>query len=620
MKCILSIVVYLSSCTQQLWADQYVLPFEDAQILRADRLPLDAPTMVILSQALTTLAQRQQEWSAEQLRCNAQLLALALRLDANNEQAQKLNQMFLRGQLRRFAEHNDIELATRRIKEVLHFIEKESAGSEANLLAEMIKDTLLVVGVLDEMVVDHEEVKERWRGNVANLGAYRAQEETLEPAAIAEDIGMSLLDNGKKANLESSSTETGEVSELVPKTSEDAFNKVLDERQSYPAQYFLEASSFHCTAFYRVRKEYNGAEEGKYSQSRAQVGVTPFNARVFSADHLGLRLVQTQIPSSQVFEKEVLESTKAALETRWKGELPRGLLEVQIAEGFSILSRSSIAASLTMAVESMLSGEGLFERLVVGFGVSQNGRVIRPQSFWPTLEKICELSGNHRVLVTPSSEEDFMQLIALNQWECLLNHEVVGVVDFDEAVRWGSATIKDELIAQASVMFEEVRQAAPEHSSKKAFFENPFVREKLAQILKIWPQHISAKVLLAVGASESSQKYEDRYFAMELMYLTREFQRILNTQEYKSLSSEWAYEFNETLEQRLAEIQPFVSESQQELYEKVIRMNTELRSLARALREKEGSFHQRQAIESIKEIKAMYLFLQGRFREMQRER
>ncbi len=622
MKRIFSIVVLLSGCTQQLWADQYVAPFEDAQILRVDRLPLDAPTMVMFSQALTTLAQRQQEPIAEQLRCNAQLLALALRLDANNEQAKKLNKMLQRGRLRRFAEPEDIELATRRIREILQYIGKESAGREANLLAEMTKDTLLVVGGLDEAVAEHEEKRQRWAGGVANLSAYRAQETAKEPVVSDsgdEPVGDALVSSNEKLQPELGTTAVvaEEATQPVLRASRDAIDEVADERASYPEQYLLEVSNFQCTSLYRERKEYAGSEDRRYSQSEAQVGVIALSIRVLSADEPSLRIVQSGVAGSQLLEKDVSESTKAALETRWKGDLPNGLLEIRVAEGFANLSRSSMAASATMAAESMLRAEGLSEKLVVGFGLSQNGRMIRPSSFWPVLQRLCELSGPHRVLVVPDSEEDFMQLISLDRWECLLSHEVVGVVDFDEALLWGSATTKNESLAQASMMFEEIRKTAPEHSSKKVFLKNPFVREKLTRILELWPQHISAKVLLAVGASESPQEYEDRYFAMEMMHLTREFQRISRVQAYSSLSSVWAYELNESLEQQLAEMEPFVSAAQQELYEKVIKMNAELRSLARSLREKDVSFHQRQAIESMEDIKAMYLSLQDRFREMQ---
>ncbi len=589
--------------------DSYIAANNHAQIVRVDRIPLDGSTMIILSQALSTLAQREQEPVAEELRCSAQLIGLALRLDGKNEHALRLNKLFLRGKIRQFTDPKDFKLALRKIEKMVAYLEKEAAGKEANLLSDMIKDTLLHVDGGNVLLKEHAELQARWLGIVPTLKAYSAKEEVLKKASVVTNSNNSkknnvLLLSEKNTLLES---ENGSIKPL----------ELPVDRMVYPESYALQNATLLYSSIVSESKELELPEDNEYRYYEDTGEVTSLSVQVRRSEETEMVFLEAVSNGDLLNEDQLRAACEAAMTTLWSGELPKGKLEFTIPLRYSYLSKHSVAAPMVMMVHSLLSGEALNEELVIGFSLAKNGDFIRPDIMWSNLKALRKVESDHRILITPSTEDDVSQLIAMDEWQFLLQNEIIAVSSLAEAVVWSGEEVKTDFYALASALFEEVQQAAPVNSSIKTFIENPFVREKLIEIVELCPAHISAKLLLTAGSGEGEETLDPRFFAMDIVDITRPLAGLLKKESHLNISSEFAYKVQEELELQLEILQPYVPASEVEFFESILEMNLELRSLGRSLKKKGDSFHDRQAIATLESLKTLYLLSEARLKDLE---
>lgn len=159
-----------------LGAAVYVPPDDGRALFRRDLLPLDTDTMRELSGHLTELARRDLGQDPAQWRANAQLLAIAVRLDPANRPARDLGRRLAAGELRPPPTGVDLERALASIWRVVAWLVQPEAGREGQLLGHQLLDALHVIDPRHPLAKLHHAAGEaaRWRGVVADLSRFEA--------------------------------------------------------------------------------------------------------------------------------------------------------------------------------------------------------------------------------------------------------------------------------------------------------------------------------------------------------------------------------------------------------------------------------------------------------------
>lgn len=582
----------------------YIPAKKYSQIVKVDRIPLDAPTITMLSQALSTIAQRDQILSPEQLRCNAQLIGLALRLDSRNEHAQQLDKALKKGKLKEFTSEGDLAAAYRRVGNVLCYLETKAAGFEANLLSDMMKDALVVAKKDLEVVSDHVVKNDRWSGIVPLMASYKSlANEAVIVSKKEKKRAMRLKNRGVIKN-----ERIGSEFEAV-QDNEDIKESKLPQ---YPDAYAMLSSELKLLTMSRLFREENFSDIDFYRFYEHRAEIVSVQLAIRSSEEAEVSFLNKAELEINTLSGDIRRASRTALEQLWSGDLPKANVEITLSHGYSELSESTVAAPMVLMTHAALLGKELRDDVMVAFGLTTSGELIRPDTMWSNLKCLRASESKSRVLISHSSIGDFEQLNALGELGLLLRNEVIAVSNTREAFELACASDDEQVLV--SSLYKEIQKVAPSGSNLRTFLANPFVRERLEQILEHQPNHVSAKILKEAGEDAAAVTIENRYFAMEMFDVLRNYSQLIRVENHYEISSTLAYEVNEALAEELEEIELFLDDLQKVVVEEVRALNAELRSLARSLKEKGDSFHDRQAISSLESMKTRYLLLETRLK------
>jgi len=188
----------------------YVAPKPNQLMFQVDKLPIDKGTRVWLSTQLTTLAKRENSGVSKEQRLTAQLLMLAMRLNAGNQAAKDMNQTLAVGGEVENVDIVESAKAASRINNALKNLSSAEEGSEAHVLASYLRDVLYAYDPENVEVTGHELKLSRWEGILPKPAPVVVISETPEPVDIAA---------GTNEQAESNPEENTNEAPEVPKVS-----------------------------------------------------------------------------------------------------------------------------------------------------------------------------------------------------------------------------------------------------------------------------------------------------------------------------------------------------------------------------------------------------------------
>ena len=206
---------------------------------------------------------------------------------------------------------------------------------------------------------------------------------------------------------------------------------------------------------------------------------------------------------------------KGYLEDRY-GSVPKGLqYNFTIAKGIPYSEKRNgkvLFGAILVLADSAFSGNAP-EGMVFAEPGSQ-GSLKPPAKFWQTIRALADHEPGSR-LVIPSAAKDFMPpLITLDKSDFFINFEVLMASDVAALCQLASSSPPEEVEA-AHEAFEMIRKARGTRSLG-GFLSHDSTRQRLKQVIGLFPDHVSARMLALRGTSQWPKRLSREIFAREI--------------------------------------------------------------------------------------------------------
>ncbi|MFK7851386.1 MAG: hypothetical protein AB8D78_10450 [Akkermansiaceae bacterium] len=456
----------------------FVVPEENNPPFRRDRLPINSEQMISLSRDLSILAQSLPLSEAKERRSAAQALALAVALDPANQGARDILSALSDGDELDRPNSKKIEVAKSRIWKSYEWLSLAQAGSDGNTLASLLEQPAYVLDPEREKSSENQVADSLWSGWVAPISAFELKTDN-EPDPI-DEIASKNTDPQNELEPRGDGTIllTEAQVETVVHTYDDALEKWVENL--YPVK--MSAST-------KAPKSDDDSNESSKSFA-----------------------ISVQSSSSESFrvQRNIVDPIEAALLSRG-GKLPK-MGEIKILPGAN--GGYSYRRNLTR-----LTGPGFILANSALTGVEPNGLILAelddssklklPTYFWKKLSKISEVKGK-KIILPKGSEKILVNLLILDKPEFFLNNEVLLGATNEQFIKLCSKkrSPEQEAIHQK---FQEIVEKA-NGNPIGPYLANRYVRQRLEEIVKAAPYHLSAKLLVLQGSP-----VRPRYLSKEVL-------------------------------------------------------------------------------------------------------
>lgn len=453
-------------------APLFVPPTEVNPPFRRDKLPIDTDSMSTLSREMERLSLGASLDEAPQRRAAAQALALALALDPTNTSARNALSAFTEGESR----SQDPEKFTRakaRIWQLHGWLATPEAGSDGNLLADLVGDTAAALDPGHSAAATLRASGERgkWDGWVSPLSAFeKAVPVHVEKTPEIPREKPELPPVKKPARIA--------LSEASVKTVLYAYNKNLDDSVFGRTVVRMEARP----------DERQEGEEWRPDGVQIKVPCREEYAGEYDGDVRDF-IASPILRALQAAEVPIPKNGLITLRAGDKGNYPfRRNLNAISGAGF-LLAHAALTGSIPDAT-------------VIGM-IDSGGRLASPSYLWYYVNELRQGEGG-RLVIPAAAEEYFLALLTLDEPDFFFKYEVFTASTPRE---FAELCAKNPAEKQASVLskFKEIKDKAPSNSIG-TYLANRFVRQRLLEIHAEMPQHLSAKMLALQGSRERAPR------------------------------------------------------------------------------------------------------------------
>lgn len=592
-----SLCVLLSS--MPLMAVTYHEPGSQEILIRTDKLPIDPDTMRWLSKQLTVIAERENSGTAEQLRANAQLIALAKRLDNGNKGADALNKQLLEGEKFNPKSSDDVAKATSRVWSLTKFLSSKSAGEEANALAAYIMDAMSVVDPKHPALADYQPSAERWANTVANLDKFKE-----EPKIASSNQPEIASNNSRVTDVPSD----GLNDKQWPSNEQDEKDKEEPKNDDKVAWHELKTKF---TVPLQEQAKVGDRDIQRAAISQVQVEIKPNH----SDSEKRLEITSNRYNDNNSL-KRLEHPVRQTLDNVWK-RTPNAKVEIRLVNDLSYKNQDYLQSNLILFLDTSLSNKEYNPNILALTKIEESGKFVRNDDFWTTMMMVAgDSNAQRRILAPKDAEDDLRQLIALEKAEFFARNEVILVDSLEESRHYTSSTT-DEKIKEATALFAEFQSVA-ESRSLGALSANKHVRERMEKILALMPNHLSAKMILLQGSGNRPLKLESKFLAYEMdgiiAPVASYIRRVGTWSESSHYTSNDLEGIYTKMEKRLEEIRNYVDSKDNNLYTGATDMVSNLKSISRAsgrqkdFDEKRG-YYERAARNSYENLKGGFVIL-----------
>ncbi|MEP4077769.1 hypothetical protein [Haloferula sp.] len=529
MKLTLVLVLAMSS----LVGAAFVPPADGPVPFRRDKLPVDVDTMMALSKQLVVLAAETNTKNPKEARRAAQMLGLSLALDPTNRRSLQLTKRLEGGSLGESAGSGEVDQATSRAWHLTGWLAQPEAGADGNALAACLTDILVSVDPGHPRAVERDGKGEqgKWKGWVAPLDAFKDAKKVV----VSKDDKPEPPSN----KVDKSALKIPEASVEIPLWYTEKESKKLVFR---PVAVKMEA---------------------KISGDGKELWV--------------------KLPGENQSEQEakVGKWLKTFLAGRYEG-IPNGLgyrfsfpKGVTYSEGRN--GKVLLGAILVLA-DSALSGKA--PQGMVFAEVDNDGSLKVPTRFWQTIRLLADQKPG-RQLVLPASAKDFMPaLITLDKAEFFFNFEVLMASDAASLCELASSS-PPEKVVQAHAAFGSIRKARGSRSLG-GFLTHSSTQQRLKQLISIFPDHVSARMLALRGTSQWPKRLTREIYAREIRAVMEPFGKYFKTDGWSKVDGKELEANVDASREQLAAIEKlFASVSdRQELHTRAMNVAKILSSLA----------------------------------------
>ena len=536
----------------------YTRPDGSKEIFKLEKIPLQVNSMKGIAKQLLIITRREQDAdNAMQQRANAQLLALAMRLDLGNKEARKIDQLLSKGKTLDSASDGEVVKAKSKLRFYKKWLSSADAGADANLLAGYLTDA---TKILNPNTAENADTA-NWSGIVPPLS------KTPTPDEIKPDTGDTPKEAGK--------TDT-------------------DDSPPPPAAGGGE-TKFHLTEL-KLKAPFKTDESKKYTDPKdneekhrtiTRFEITPIKIKL--STHTKEKKFTIAFSPSLPWLKEEYQRTKAVtkltspvitlLKSRHKN-LPVNHATVSIGLGkYSKFNRQSVTAPMAVMLEASLLNKPLRDDIYVCASIDSKGNIIQPINFWPLLDILRKSDSTGRLIVPKHCSEVVTGLLIHGEADFFTRWEVITATNLDEALNAAIQKSSPEL-AEASELFATIQKLTQKTDTSKLVM-NKAVKKRLAEIRSLAPNHLSASALLLQGSGKRPSSLSEKSLAYELLPILQSMNKTLSSGMATKLPK--ANELKKIHAQYRADllvIERLVSRSHDELYKGTLNLANDFRRLA----------------------------------------
>lgn len=429
-----------------LCAGDFVPPADGPVPFRRDRLPLRTDAMKTLSEDLWALARENQKMDAPGLRAASQMLALALALNPENENARRLVSKYKEGRDPPAGNDGQKNHHQVRIRRHIEWLETPQAGADGRALAACLKDILLFIDSPDGAHKSND--LGVWTGWVSDLSAFQSKVVEEPPQPKDPD----------------------------PIAKQPETNGIL-----------LEAADILAPMWRRIRRD----DSETWVSVLAPLQMTA--KKEAPSENAGFSII---IGNPQDWQPpDALGKTLETLLRNHHGSIPTiGRIQItnqDLEQSAELGKPQSISAAAAVLASAAVTGRAP-EAIVIG-KIDAAGTFTLPSQFWDRLRALGK--GNGQRLILPTDASPYLSsFLAMEKPEFFIEYEVLLAENFKQLLEF-SAKSPQEPLATTTAKFREIRERAA-NQDLRTFIGNIYVKQRLAAVLQDQPAHASAKMLL----------------------------------------------------------------------------------------------------------------------------
>lgn len=458
-------------------AGGFAAPTEGPVAFRRDKLPLDEDSIAGLSRQLEDVARGMSVDSAPKRRGVAQMLALAMALDPGNTRARQLVTEFKEGRHQAEPAGEQLEKSRARIWHLIGWLESVDAGSHGRLLADCLKDVMVVSDPRhpksEALRADGE--RGAWKDWIPAPGAY-------------EDAPAIVRNNNSDEPAEDSVASRVDPVPGVPLKEAQVTVMLWKNIGNEPSPNWIPAPApLNMTAETRI-----GGVAGNQNNG--------FSVRIGADGQWNM------------FDKA--NKNIHRLLSNQHGKLPDVSVVITSKElGHSILSGRTQSVSAAAAVLSSAAVTGVAPDAIILGQIDETGAYRTASGFWNQVRNLGK--GTGRRLVIPTEAAPLMSaLLAMENPGFFMEYEVLAASDFTQLLSL-SAKSPAEPPASAFAKFKEIRDRSAGLDLRQ-YIANRFIRQRLAEVMQVEPAHLSSKLLLIQAEGRRPTLVPRKVLAAEL--------------------------------------------------------------------------------------------------------
>jgi len=544
-------------------AASYIKPDESKELFKLEKIPLQVDSMKELARHLVLIAKREQENSAVQLRATGQLLALAMRLDPANQDAQQINDILIKGDSPVASPPSLLNSSMARVRFYKRWLSNPEAGAEANKLARYLTDATRVL----HRDTINEPDSANWKGVLPPLEKYTSSKK-LPPPPSADD---------------------------KPENAED--NEDVDSPPETSPQFHITKLSVNAAYELKNSEKYRDpkTQETKYRTLTTQEISTVTLQLKPCAPNEKKRLIISTItrvkkysdPSHDPLFTGIRDTLSSYLKAK-DSPLPDYQSIVTISGGqYSRANQLALTAPIALLLESSLKNRPLRSDILLCAVMDKEGKLSKPTNFWLLLESLLSSEKGGRLIVPTDTAKLLNQMLVYGKPDFFTRWEVIAVSDIHEALAV-AAKKSDSDLAKASRLFDSIRSLARKTAVTKLAV-NRAVRSRLAKILQLAPNHLSAKILLLQGSGKRPMRFNETALAHNLLPVVKTMHHALNGDvNVDKLSTPSLKKTHEEAREKLDKIARLVDRSSDDLYQDTLRLANDFRRLVAIAKRAEG--------------------------------
>lgn len=236
--------------------------------------------------------------------------------------------------------------------------------------------------------------------------------------------------------------------------------------------------------------------------------VSSMNASIVDSEtNKGIE-VQFNQEVGPMMEAATLEVVKFVAQRHGKGDF-EGAVEIAFENQYSSKDGPSAALVSALMVDSLITGDDLFQRIAITGDMNADG-LVKPVGGIYGKIRGAEKGGMDLVAIPAKNADELVDLVMAEGPGAVSRIQIFSVESFEEAHALSrSEEIREEKLAESIGKFAEV-QTVLNRAGGENLVSNPHVIERLREVVELAANHESAKILLRAGLRNLPERFSLR--------------------------------------------------------------------------------------------------------------